>query len=62
GTREIGLLIAELKAGNSVTYQGKEIFPADVLSPDNPGPRFLVVECPTEDFITPMTENETLKR
>ncbi|XP_040187093.1 zinc phosphodiesterase ELAC protein 2 isoform X2 [Rana temporaria] len=62
GTREIGVLISELKSGNSVTYQGKEISPADVLSPDIPGPRFLVVECPTEDFITPMIENETLKR
>ncbi|XP_072259399.1 zinc phosphodiesterase ELAC protein 2 [Pyxicephalus adspersus] len=62
GTREIGPLIAELKAGKTVTYQGKEISPADVLSPDEPGPMFLVVECPTEDFITPMTENETLKR
>ncbi|XP_018428866.1 PREDICTED: zinc phosphodiesterase ELAC protein 2 [Nanorana parkeri] len=62
GTREIGPLISQLKAGKSVIYQEKEISPADVLSPDAPGPTFLVVECPTEDFITPMTENETLKR
>ncbi|XP_040291980.1 zinc phosphodiesterase ELAC protein 2 isoform X2 [Bufo bufo] len=62
GTREIGPFIAELKAGRSVTYDGKEVSPADVLSPDVPGPAFIVVECPSEDFITPVTENVAWKR
>ncbi|KAM5135950.1 zinc phosphodiesterase ELAC protein 2 isoform 2-T2 [Mantella aurantiaca] len=61
-TPQLGPLILDLKSGKSVTYQGKEIFPADVLTPDDPGPLFIVVECPSEDFIMPMTENETLKR
>ncbi|XP_069807990.1 zinc phosphodiesterase ELAC protein 2 isoform X2 [Dendropsophus ebraccatus] len=62
GTREIGPIIQELKAGKSVTYEGKEIFPEDVLSPDVPGPTFIVVECPSEDFITPVTENVEWRR
>ncbi|KAM9296620.1 zinc phosphodiesterase ELAC protein 2 [Gastrophryne carolinensis] len=62
GTREIGPIIGELKAGKSVTYQGREVSPADVLSPDHPGPTVIVLECPSEDFITPMTENEEWKR
>ncbi|CAI9558564.1 unnamed protein product [Staurois parvus] len=62
GSQEIGFLVKELKAGRSVMFKGREFFPGDLLTPDSPGPTFLVVECPTEDFITPMTENETLKR
>ncbi|XP_073516349.1 zinc phosphodiesterase ELAC protein 2 [Phyllobates terribilis] len=62
GTREIGPLITQLKAGRSVTYGGKEVSPADVLDPDIPGPTFIVVECPSEDFIAPVTENAAWKR
>ncbi|XP_056405426.1 zinc phosphodiesterase ELAC protein 2 [Hyla sarda] len=61
GTREIGPIITDLKAGKSVTYEGREVSPADVLSPDIPGPTFIVVECPSEDFITPVTENAAWK-
>ncbi|XP_075702914.1 zinc phosphodiesterase ELAC protein 2 isoform X2 [Rhinoderma darwinii] len=57
GTQEIGPIVTELKAGKSVTYQGKEVSPADVLSPHIPGPTVIVVECPSKDFITPVTEN-----
>ncbi|XP_077110736.1 zinc phosphodiesterase ELAC protein 2 isoform X2 [Ranitomeya variabilis] len=62
GTREIGPLITQLKAGRSVTYGGREVSPADVLDPDIPGPTFIVVECPSEDFIGPVTENAAWKR
>ncbi|XP_068119276.1 zinc phosphodiesterase ELAC protein 2 [Hyperolius riggenbachi] len=62
GTGEIGPIVAELKAGKSVSYQGREILPEDVLSPGDPGKTFIVVDCPSEDFITPMTENEELNR
>ncbi|KAG9465355.1 hypothetical protein GDO78_018459 [Eleutherodactylus coqui] len=62
GTKEIGPIITELKANKSVTYNGKEVSPSDVLSPDIPGPTFIVVECPSEDFITPLTENVAWKR
>ncbi|KAM3921970.1 zinc phosphodiesterase ELAC protein 2 [Leptodactylus fuscus] len=62
GTPKIGPIITELKAGRSVTYEGKEVSPADVLSPHIPGPSFIVVECPSEDFITPVTENAAWKK
>ncbi|KAM4034896.1 LOW QUALITY PROTEIN: zinc phosphodiesterase ELAC protein 2 [Anomaloglossus baeobatrachus] len=62
GTREIGPLITQLKAGRSVTYEGREVSPADVLDPDIPGPTIIVVECPSEDFISPVTENAAWQR
>ncbi|KAM4662627.1 zinc phosphodiesterase ELAC protein 2 [Discoglossus pictus] len=61
GTAAIGPIIAKLKAGNSVLFEGKEIRPEDVCTPTDPGPAFIVVECPSEEFITPLTENETFK-
>ncbi|KAE8575719.1 hypothetical protein XENTR_v10003923 [Xenopus tropicalis] len=62
GTAAIGPIISELKSGKSVTYQGREIFPEDVCTPADPGPIFIVVECPTEEFVMPVVENETFKR
>ncbi|XP_075034250.1 zinc phosphodiesterase ELAC protein 2 [Mixophyes fleayi] len=62
GTPKIGQMVTDLKAGKSIVYEGKEVFPSDVLGPDEPGPTFIVVECPSEDFITPIAENETFKR
>ncbi|CAH2292030.1 zinc phosphodiesterase ELAC 2 [Pelobates cultripes] len=61
GTPAIGPIIAQLKAGKSINFEGKEIFPGDVCTPAEPGPVFMVVECPSEDFITPITENETFR-
>ncbi|KAG8446022.1 hypothetical protein GDO86_013773 [Hymenochirus boettgeri] len=62
GTAAIGPIIADLKAGRSITYNGKEIFPEDVCTPTEPGPVFIVVECPSEEFISPVNENETFKK
>ncbi|OCT62738.1 hypothetical protein XELAEV_18043829mg, partial [Xenopus laevis] len=62
GTAAIGPIITELKAGKSITYEGREIFPADVCTPADPGPIFIVVECPSEKFVMPIVENETFKR
>ncbi|XP_063817024.1 zinc phosphodiesterase ELAC protein 2 [Pseudophryne corroboree] len=62
GTPTIGQIITDLKAGKSVIYEGKEVVASEVLGPDEPGPTFIVVECPSEDFIKPITENETFKR
>ncbi|XP_063309448.1 zinc phosphodiesterase ELAC protein 2 [Pelobates fuscus] len=61
GTPAIGPIIAQLKAGKSINFEGKEICPGDVCTPAEPGPVFMVVECPSEDFITPITENETFR-
>uniref|UniRef100_A0A4W3HLF8 Zinc phosphodiesterase ELAC protein 2 n=1 Tax=Callorhinchus milii TaxID=7868 RepID=A0A4W3HLF8_CALMI len=62
GTSAIGPIVAALKGGKSVTYEGKEIRPEDVCTPSDPGPTFLVLECPSEEFVDPMCENEKLSR
>ncbi|KAM8824563.1 zinc phosphodiesterase ELAC protein 2 isoform 1-T1 [Synchiropus picturatus] len=62
GTAAIGELIKKLKNGESVTYQGKEIRPEQVCTPTDPGPVFMVVECPSEEFVKPLCENQPLQR
>ncbi|MGH0134202.1 UNVERIFIED_CONTAM: hypothetical protein FKN15_057144 [Acipenser sinensis] len=54
GTPAIGPIIAALKDGKAVTFEGKEILPGEVCTPADPGPAFIVVECPSEDFIEPV--------
>ncbi|XP_078081542.1 zinc phosphodiesterase ELAC protein 2 [Mustelus asterias] len=62
GTSAIGPIVAALKDGKSVTFEGREIRPEEVCTPADPGPTFLVLECPSEEFIGSMCENEQLKR
>uniref|UniRef100_A0AAY4C337 Zinc phosphodiesterase ELAC protein 2 n=1 Tax=Denticeps clupeoides TaxID=299321 RepID=A0AAY4C337_9TELE len=62
GTAAIGPIISALKDGKSVTYEGKEIHPEEVCTPADPGPVFLVVDCPSEDFAQPLSTNEHLSR
>ncbi|XP_051888754.1 zinc phosphodiesterase ELAC protein 2 [Pristis pectinata] len=62
GTSAIGPIVAALKAGNSVVFEGKEIRPEDVCTPADPGPIFLVLECPSKEFIHPVCENEQLQK
>ncbi|CAL8301873.1 unnamed protein product [Merluccius merluccius] len=62
GKAAIGPLVADLKNGKTVTYEGKEIRPEQVCTPSDPGPVFLVVECPSEDFIDGVCTNERLAR
>lgn len=92
GTAAIGPLIAALKDGRSVTYEGKEvprqapppsicrrrpplfmpmllfflnfsqIRPEQVCTPTDPGPVFVVVECPGEEFVGSLCTSQTLKR
>ncbi|XP_041078026.1 zinc phosphodiesterase ELAC protein 2 isoform X1 [Polyodon spathula] len=62
GTPAIGPIVAALKNGKTVTFEGKEILPGEVCTPADPGPAFIVVECPSEDFIKPVCNNEHLKR
>ncbi|KAJ7989460.1 hypothetical protein DPEC_G00304780 [Dallia pectoralis] len=62
GTAAIGRLIAALKDGKSVTYEGKEIHPEQVCTPTDPGPAFIVVECPSEEFVQPICTNQQLSR
>ncbi|XP_072098212.1 zinc phosphodiesterase ELAC protein 2 [Mobula birostris] len=62
GTSAIGPIVAALKAGSSVVFEGKEIRPEEVCTPADPGPTFLVLECPSKEFIHPMCENEQLQK
>uniref|UniRef100_A0A8C8HHN1 Zinc phosphodiesterase ELAC protein 2 n=1 Tax=Oncorhynchus tshawytscha TaxID=74940 RepID=A0A8C8HHN1_ONCTS len=62
GTAAIGPLIAALKDGKSVTYEGREIHPEEVCTPTDPGPAFIVVECPSEEFVQPICIDQQLSR
>ncbi|KAI5608649.1 zinc phosphodiesterase ELAC protein 2, partial [Silurus asotus] len=62
GTAAIGPLISALKDGRSVTYEGKEIQPDEVCTPADPGPVFLVIDCPSEEFVQPICANQILGR
>lgn len=62
GTAAIGPIIEALKSGKTVTHEGKEIRPEELCTPADPGPVFIVVDCPSEDFIKPLCSNHILKR
>ncbi|XP_033629900.1 zinc phosphodiesterase ELAC protein 2-like isoform X1 [Asterias rubens] len=52
-----------LKGGKSVTTDdGVEIKPEDVMDPGTPGITFIVLECPSEEFVESVTKNEGLAR
>uniref|UniRef100_A0A1B6FUU4 Zinc phosphodiesterase ELAC protein 2 n=1 Tax=Cuerna arida TaxID=1464854 RepID=A0A1B6FUU4_9HEMI len=58
-----GPLLGKLKAGEDVTLaDGTVVLSKDVTSPDEPGPVFIVVECPTEEFLDSLEEEEMFKR
>ncbi|KAF6298454.1 elaC ribonuclease Z 2 [Rhinolophus ferrumequinum] len=62
GTAAIAPIIAAVKDGKSVTYEGKEILPEEICTPPDPSLAFVVVECPDEGFILPISENATFQR
>ncbi|XP_063070026.1 zinc phosphodiesterase ELAC protein 2 [Engraulis encrasicolus] len=62
GTSAIGPIVTALKSGQTVTYEGKEIHPDDVCTPTDPGSAFLVVDCPSEEFVQPLCSNPQLQR
>ncbi|XP_005399395.1 PREDICTED: zinc phosphodiesterase ELAC protein 2 isoform X1 [Chinchilla lanigera] len=62
GTAAIAPIIAAVKDGKSITYEGREIFAEELCTPPDPGPAFIVVECPDEGFIQPICDNATFKR
>uniref|UniRef100_A0A8C0YK01 Zinc phosphodiesterase ELAC protein 2 n=1 Tax=Cyprinus carpio carpio TaxID=630221 RepID=A0A8C0YK01_CYPCA len=62
GTAAIGPIIEALKAGKTVTHDGKEIRPEELCTPADPGPVFIVVDCPSEDFIQLLCTNHILQR
>ncbi|CAJ1075541.1 zinc phosphodiesterase ELAC protein 2 isoform X1 [Xyrichtys novacula] len=62
GTKEIGPLVAALKEGKTITYEGKEIRPEQVCAPTYPGPVFIITECPSEEFVEAVCTNQQLRR
>ncbi|XP_056609441.1 zinc phosphodiesterase ELAC protein 2-like [Triplophysa dalaica] len=62
GTAAIGPIIDALKAGNTVTHDGKEIRPEELCTPSDPGPVFIVIDCPSDDLIQPLCTNPVLQR
>ncbi|KAK3890834.1 hypothetical protein Pcinc_005239 [Petrolisthes cinctipes] len=56
-----GPLLGELKGGKDVTLpNGTIVRAADVTAPDDPGPVFIVVEAPTEQYLDALLESEAL--
>lgn len=54
-----GPMLGILKNGESITLgNGKIINPEDVRDPDDPGPIFLVIDCPTLGHLKSIIENE----
>ncbi|XP_045149398.1 zinc phosphodiesterase ELAC protein 2 isoform X1 [Echinops telfairi] len=62
GTAAIAPIIAAVKGGKSVTYEGREILPEEICAPPDPGVAFIVVECPDGGFIQPICENAAFER
>ncbi|KAM6904781.1 zinc phosphodiesterase ELAC protein 2 [Xenentodon cancila] len=62
GTAAIGPLIAALKGGKTIVHEGKEIRPEQVCTPTDPGPVFVVLECPSEEFVGAVCANQQLRR
>lgn len=58
-----GPLLGELKSGRDVTLpNGTVVKSSDVVSPEEPGPIFVVVEVPSEDYLKSLLEAESFKR
>ncbi|NWW71347.1 RNZ2 protein, partial [Climacteris rufus] len=62
GTPAILPIITALKNGESITFEGRELFPEELCTPTDPGPVFLVLECPHKGFVDAVCENETFQR
>uniref|UniRef100_A0A8C8RQ88 Zinc phosphodiesterase ELAC protein 2 n=1 Tax=Pelusios castaneus TaxID=367368 RepID=A0A8C8RQ88_9SAUR len=62
GTATIGPIIAALKDGKSIVFEGREILPEEVCTPPDPTSVFIVVECPHEGFVDAICENDTFRR
>uniref|UniRef100_A0A8B9CQ05 Zinc phosphodiesterase ELAC protein 2 n=1 Tax=Anser brachyrhynchus TaxID=132585 RepID=A0A8B9CQ05_9AVES len=62
GTPAILPIITALKNGESITFEGRELSPEELCTPPDPGPVFIVLECPHEGFVDAVCENETFRR
>ncbi|XP_061472516.1 zinc phosphodiesterase ELAC protein 2 isoform X2 [Rhineura floridana] len=62
GTAAIAPIIAAVKDGKNITFEGREILAEEVCTPTDPGAVFIIVECPHEGFVDAICENSTLQR
>uniref|UniRef100_A0A670JXE3 Zinc phosphodiesterase ELAC protein 2 n=1 Tax=Podarcis muralis TaxID=64176 RepID=A0A670JXE3_PODMU len=62
GTAAIAPIIAAVKDGENITFEGREILAEEICTPTDPGAVFIIVECPHEGFIDAVFENDTLRR
>ncbi|XP_045476586.1 ribonuclease Z, mitochondrial isoform X2 [Harmonia axyridis] len=57
-----GPLLGKLKAGEEVVLEnGRVIKPEEVCEPNDLGPIFIVVDCPSKEYITSLVNNEEMK-
>ncbi|KAK0096883.1 hypothetical protein PV326_004049 [Microctonus aethiopoides] len=57
-----GPILGQLKSGNDVTLEdGTILKSADVCNPSTPGPVFIVIECPDEEYLDSLINNEVFK-
>uniref|UniRef100_T1J1X8 Zinc phosphodiesterase ELAC protein 2 n=1 Tax=Strigamia maritima TaxID=126957 RepID=T1J1X8_STRMM len=62
-SRSRGPLLGKLKKGEDVILDdGRLVKSSDVVSPTEPGLVFIIIECPTEDFLDSLLETETFKK
>ncbi|XP_019392057.1 PREDICTED: zinc phosphodiesterase ELAC protein 2 [Crocodylus porosus] len=61
-TAAIQPIIAAVKDGKSITFEGREILPEEICSPPDPSSIFIVIECPHEGFVDAICENDTFQR
>ncbi|XP_018570801.1 ribonuclease Z, mitochondrial [Anoplophora glabripennis] len=58
-----GPLLGKLKGGEDVVLpNGNVVTSKDVCEPDDAGPVFIVVDCPSEEYLDSLTNSEELKR
>lgn len=58
-----GPLFGELQCGNTVTLEnGQQIKPEQVMGPCQPGPVFMIIDCPSVDFMSSLECNKQLSR
>ncbi|XP_068007755.1 zinc phosphodiesterase ELAC protein 2 isoform X2 [Melanerpes formicivorus] len=62
GTPAILPIITAVKNGESITFEGRELSPEELCTPADPGPVFIVLECPHQGFLDAICENETFRR
>lgn len=57
----LGPLFGKLTKGESVTLgDGTIVHPHQVIAPPTPGPRVLIVSCPSENFVQSLTSNQRM--